>query len=74
MTGLTTDYDPRTGVSLWFRGRATLMSRVSGGYFFGAAPAPGVLTFVAPANCTYRFSFSPYAMEAAPGTLTICTH
>jgi hypothetical protein len=27
MTGLTSNYDPRTGPSLWFRGRATLMLR-----------------------------------------------
>jgi hypothetical protein len=74
MTGLTSDYDPRRGrVAMVSRPRDPNVER-SGGFFFGAAPAPGVLTFVAPANCTYRFSFSPYAMEAAPGTLTICTH
>jgi hypothetical protein len=73
MTGLTTDYHPRSG-------RVAVVSRPrdpnvegSGRFFFGAAPAPGVLPFVAPANCTYRFSFSPSAMQAALDTLTICT-
>jgi hypothetical protein len=74
MTGLATDYDPRSG-------RVAAVSRPRdpnvegpGGFFFGAPEAPGVLTFVAPANGTYRFSFSPCAMWGAPGTATICTH
>jgi hypothetical protein len=72
MTGEATDYDPRSG-------RASTVSRPRdpnvegpGGFFFGAAQAPGVLTFVAPATGTYRFSFSPCAMWGAPGKVRIC--
>jgi hypothetical protein len=43
-----------------------------GGFFFGEAQAPGELTFVAPANGTYRFSFSPCALWGAPGAVKIC--
>jgi hypothetical protein len=43
-----------------------------GGYFFAVPDAPGVMTFVAPATGTYRFSFSPCAMWGAPGAVKIC--
>ena len=43
-----------------------------GGFFFGGAQAPGALAFVAPANGTYRLSFSPCAMWGAPGMVKIC--
>ena len=72
MTGDATDYDPRDG-------SATTVSRPRdpnvegpGGYFFAVPDAPGVLTFVAPATGTYRFSFSPCAMWGAPGAVRIC--
>jgi hypothetical protein len=72
MTGEATDYDPRSG-------RVATVSRPRdpnvegpGGYFFGAPDAPGVLTFIAPATGTYRFSFSPCAMWGAPGVVRIC--
>jgi hypothetical protein len=72
MAGEATDYDPRSG-------RVATVSRPRdpnvegpGGYFFGAPEAPGVLTFVAPATGTYRFSFSPCAMWGAPGAVKIC--
>jgi hypothetical protein len=72
MTGEATDYDPRSG-------DATMVSRPRdpnvegpGGYFFAVPDAPGVMTFVAPATGTYRFSFSPCAMWGAPGAVTIC--
>jgi hypothetical protein len=74
MTGIATEYDPRSG-------RVAAVSRPRdpnvegpGGFYLGAPQAPGVLTFVAPANGMYRFSFSPCAMWGAPGTVTICTH
>ena len=72
MTGEATDYDPRSG-------DATMVSRPRdpnvegpGGYFFAVPDAPGVMTFVAPATGTYRFSFSPCAMWGAPGAVKIC--
>jgi hypothetical protein len=72
MTGEATDYDPRSG-------RAATVSRPRdpnvegpGGYFFAVPDAPGVMTFVAPATGTYRFSFSPCAMWGAPGVVKIC--
>ena len=74
MTGVVSEYDPRSG-------RVATVSRPRdpnvegpGGFFFGAPQAPGVLTFVAPANGMYRFSFSPCALWGAPGTVMICTH
>jgi hypothetical protein len=74
MTGEATDYDPRSG-------RVATVSRPRdpnvegpGGYFFAVPDAPGVMTFVAPANGTYRFSFSPCAMWGAPGAVKICAH
>jgi hypothetical protein len=72
MTGDATDYDPRSGDT-------TIVSRPRdpnvegpGGYFFAVPDAPGVMTFVAPATGTYRFSFSPCAMWGAPGAVRIC--
>jgi hypothetical protein len=43
-----------------------------GGFFSGEAEAPGMLTFKAPGNGTYRFSFSPCAQWGAPGSVKIC--
>ena len=72
MTGQSADYDPRTGqVATSWRPRDPNVEG-PGGYFFGDAQAPGALTFVAPANGTYRFSFSPCAMWGAPGVVKIC--
>jgi hypothetical protein len=72
MTGEATDYDPRSGgVSTVSRPRDPNVEG-PGGFFFGAPEAPGVLTFVAPATGTYRFSFSPCAMWGAPGAVKIC--
>jgi hypothetical protein len=72
MVGEASDYDPRSG-------RVATVSRPRdpnvegpGGFFFGEAQAPGELMFVAPANGTYRFSFSPCAMWGAPGAVKIC--
>ena len=74
MTGAATEYDPRSGqVAAVSRPRDPNVEG-PGGFFFGAPQAPGVLTFVAPANGMYRFSFSPCAMWGAPGTVVICTH
>ena len=74
MTGEATDYDPRSG-------RVATVSRPRdpnvegpGGYFFAVPDAPGVMTFVAPATGTYRFSFSPCAMWGEPGAVKICAH
>ena len=72
MKGEAAEMDPRSG-------RATTVWRPRdpnvegpGGYFFGDAQAPGALTFVAPANGPYRFSFSPCAMWGEPGAVKIC--
>src|ERR1700689_2079024 len=72
MTGEATDYDPHSG-------DATTVSRPRnpnvegpGGYFFAVPDAPGVMTFVAPATGTYRFSFSPCAVWGAPCAVKIC--
>jgi hypothetical protein len=43
-----------------------------GGFFFADAQAPGLLTFIAPANGNYRLSFSPCAMWGAQGVVKIC--
>ena len=73
MTGEATDYDPRSGgVSTVSRPRDPNVEG-PGGYFFAVPDAPGVMTFVAPATGTYRFSFSPCAMWGAPGAVRICT-
>lgn len=72
MSGEQAEYDPRSGqVATATRPRDPNVEG-PGGFFFGDAEAPGALTFVAPANGTYRFSFSPCAMWHAPGTVKIC--
>jgi hypothetical protein len=72
MMGQASDYDPRSGriVTSW-RPRDPNVEG-PGGFFFGAGQAPGALAFVAPANGTYRFSFSPCAMWGALGAVKIC--
>jgi hypothetical protein len=72
MMGRASEYDPRSGrvASLW-RPRDPNVEG-PGGFYFGDAEAPGALTFVAPANGVYRFSFSPCAMWGAPGRVKIC--
>jgi len=66
------EYDPRSGrVATVWRARDSNVEG-PGGFFFGAAQAAGELTFVAPANGPYRFSFSPCAMWGAPGAVKIC--
>jgi len=72
MTGESTEYDPRTGqVATRWRPRDPNVEG-PGGYFDGDAEAPGLMTFVAPANGDYRFSFSPCAMWGEPGVVRIC--
>jgi hypothetical protein len=72
MIGEASDYDPRSGsVATVTRPRDPNVEG-PGGFFFGDAQAPGLLTFVAPANGSYRFSFSPCAMWGAPGEVKIC--
>lgn len=72
MAGEQADYDPRSGrVATVTRPRDPNVEG-PGGFFFGEAEAPGALTFVVPANGTYRFSFSPCAMWHAAGTVQIC--
>jgi hypothetical protein len=72
MKGEVAEADPRSGqVATVWRPRDPNVEG-PGGYFFGDAQAPGALTFVAPANGTYRFSFSPCAMWGAPGAVKIC--
>ena len=72
MMGQASEYDPRSGrvVSFW-RPRDPNVEG-PGGFYFGDAEAPGALTFLAPANGTYRFGFSPCAMWGAPGMVKIC--
>ncbi len=72
MRGEGADYDPRTGrtATAW-RPRDPNVEG-PGGFYFGDADAPGALTFVAPANGTYRFRFSPCAMWGGPGMVKIC--
>ncbi len=72
MMGRASEYDPRSGrvATLW-RARDPNVEG-AGGFFLSDAEAPGALTFVAPANGTYRFSFSPCAMWGAPGAVKIC--
>ncbi len=72
MTGEAADYDPRTGRTTASRRPRDPNVQGPGGFFFGDAEAPGLLTFVAPANGTYRFRFSPCAMWGAPGVVKIC--
>jgi hypothetical protein len=72
MIGEASEYDPRSGrVATIWRPRDPNVEG-PGGFFFGAAQGPGELTFVAPANGPYRFSFSPCAMWGAPGAVKIC--
>jgi hypothetical protein len=72
MVGQASEADPRSGriVASW-RPRDPNVEG-PGGFFFGDAQAPGDLAFVAPANGTYRFSFSPCTMWGAPGAVKIC--
>ncbi len=72
MTGEATDYDPRNGSAATVSRPRDLNVEGPGGYFYGVPDAPGVMTFVAPATGTYRFSFSPCAMWGAPGVVRIC--
>ena len=72
MTGEATDYDPRSGSAATVSRPRDPNVEGPGGYFFGVPDAPGVMTFVAPATGTYRFSFSPCAMWGAPGAVKIC--
>ncbi len=72
MMGDASEYDPRSGrVVRFWRARDPNVEG-PGGFYFGDAEAPGALNYVAPANGTYRFSFSPCAMWGAPGTVKIC--
>ena len=72
MMGQASEYDPRGGhVATFWRPRDPNVEG-PGGFYFGDAEAPGLLTFRAPANGAYRFSFSPCAMWGAPGAVRIC--
>jgi len=72
MAGQAAEADPRSGaVTTRWRPRDPNVEG-PGGFFDGEAEAPGTLTFAAPANGTYRFSFSPCAMWGAPGMVKIC--
>ena len=72
MTGEATDYDPRSGGAATVSRPRDPNVEGPGGYFFAVPDAPGVMTFVAPATGTYRFSFSPCTMWGAPGAVKIC--
>jgi hypothetical protein len=72
MTGEATDYDPHNGSAATVSRPRDPNVEGPGGYFYGVPDAPGVMTFVAPATGTYRFSFSPCAMWGAPGVVRIC--
>jgi hypothetical protein len=74
MTGEAIDYDPRALSAAAVSRPRDPNVEGPGGYFFAVPDAPGVLTFVAPATGTYRFSFSPCAMWGAPGAVKICAH
>jgi hypothetical protein len=74
MTGEATDYDPRSGDTTNVSRPRDPNVEGPGGYFFAVPDAPGVMTFVAPATGTYRFSFSPCAMWGARGAVKICAH
>jgi hypothetical protein len=73
MTGEATDYDPRDGSTATVSRPRDPNVEGPGGYFYGVPDGPGIMTFVAPATGTYRFSFSPCAMWGAPGAVKICT-
>jgi hypothetical protein len=72
MAGGATEYDPPNGSAATVLRPRDPNVEGPGGFFFGVPDAPGVLTFVAPATGTYRFSFSPGAMWGAPGAVRIC--
>lgn len=72
MVGEASEYDPRTGRAAPVQRPRDPNVEGPGGFFFGDAEAPGVLTFRAPGNGTYRFSFSPCAMWGALGAVKIC--
>ncbi len=72
MKGEAAEMDPRSGLATTVWRPRDPNVEGPGGSFFGEAQAPGALTFVAPANGTYRFSFSPCAMWGAQGTVKIC--
>jgi hypothetical protein len=72
MIGEASDYDPRSWSAATVSRPRDPNVEGPGGFFFADAQAPGLLTFVAPANGTYRFSFSPCAMWGAPGAVKIC--
>ncbi len=72
MIGEASDYDPRSGSAATVSRPRDPNVEGPGGFFFADAQAPGLLTFVAPANGTYRFSFSPCAMWGAEGAVKIC--
>ena len=73
MVGQASEVDPRSGrVATEWRPRDPNVEG-PGGFFFGGAEAPGELTFVAPANGPYRFSFSPCAMWGQWGAVNICS-
>jgi hypothetical protein len=72
MIGEVSDYDPRSGgVATVSRPRDPNVEGL-GGFYFADAQAPGLMTFIAPANGTYRFSFSPCAMWGTQGSVKIC--
>ncbi len=72
MKGQASEYDPRSGrVAISWRPHDPNVEG-PGGFFFGDTGAPSDLTFVAPANGTYRFSFSPCALWGASGAVKIC--
>ena len=74
MIGEASEYDPRSGrVATVWRPRDPNLEG-PGGFVFGAAQAPGELTFVAPANGPYRFNFWPCAMWAARGAVKTWAH
>ncbi len=67
MIGQASEYDPRSGrvATVW---RPRDLKVEAGRFLLRAAQAPGELTFVAPANGPYRFSFSPCAMGGRSGS------
>lgn len=72
MTGEHYDYDPRTGRTVMSWRPRDPNVEGPGGFFTGAAEAPGSLTFTAPVSGTYRISFAPCTMWGAPGVVKIC--
>ncbi len=72
MMGQASEHDPRSGRTVTASRPRDPNVEGPGGFFFGGAQAPGILAFVAPANGTYRFSFSPCSMWGAPGAVKIC--